>query len=226
VLFNLLVAGLAAWTLARSHREHVERAEVTTQNLAQVLEGSLVSTIHQVDLVLKAIEDEAERQDILPSQRNIAAPIQNNFNRISMLDTLGTTDAEGRLGQPGAPKAGPGGSMADRPFFLHLKENPLAGLFISKPTRDGKGGAWVLTLARRLEKPNGVFLGTVFATITLERLTQELAQVDIGSHGSISLRGADLELLGPIQARRARSWPSVTITSPATTWQPSGRTTP
>ncbi len=196
VLFNLLVAGLAGWTLARSHRQHVERAEVTTQNLAQVLEGSLVSTIHQVDLVLQTIADEAKRQDIRPDQRDLLSHIQSNFKRISLLDTLRTTDAEGWPGQAGNPKAGPDIHLVDHPFFRHLKGHPQAGLFISRPSRDGQNGAWVLTLARRLEKDNGDFLGTVFATITLERLTQELAQVDIGTHGSISLRGADLELLG------------------------------
>ena len=196
ILFDLLVVGLAGWTLARSHRQYVERAEVTTQNLAQVLEGSLIGTLGQVDLVLRAVIDEAERQDIPKARRKVEAHLREQFRRLSILDSLRITDAEGNLDHLQGQHPGPNRGVAVRPFFQQLKQNPESGLLISQPSQDGIKGAWILTLARRLDAPDGAFQGVVFATITLEQLTQELAQVDVGSHGSISLRGADLALLG------------------------------
>jgi hypothetical protein len=53
----------------------------------------------------------------------------------------------------------------------------------------------VIFLARRLNHPDGTFAGVVVGTLTLERLGQTFSAVDVGRLGSISLRGANLELL-------------------------------
>ena len=195
VVFDLLVIGLAAWTLANSRRQYVDQAKVTTDNLAQVLEQYLVASVRQIDLVLQSVKDEAERIDIPPGAASIEAHVQSQFARVTLLDSLRTTDASGRLEHLGSSDDQTVRDLSQRSFFQHLRQTPQAGLFISHPSRDGAGGAWVITLARRMERPAGVFRGVVFATVTLEQLTRELAQVDVGQHGSISLRGGDLELL-------------------------------
>lgn len=195
ILFDLLVIGLAGWTLANSRRQYVLHAGQTTDNLAQVLEQYLLASIRQIDLVLLSVKDEAERTDQRPVESGIEAHLQSQFSRVALLDSLRTTDARGRMERPDFRDRDPQEDLSHKPFFQHLSRTPQAGLYISHPSRDGAGGTWVITLARRLERPAGVFQGVVFATVTLEQLTRELAQVDIGKHGSISLRGGELDLL-------------------------------
>jgi hypothetical protein len=195
VVFNLIVIGLAAWTLANSRRQYVERAELTTHNLALVLEQNLMANVRQIDLVLQSVQDEAERMDVATGAPGIEAHLQAQFARVPLLDSLRTTDAEGRLEQLGRSDPQAQTDLSARPFFQHLRRTPQAGLFISHPSRDGAKNAWVITLARRMEHPAGVFRGVVFANVRLDQLTRELAQVDVGQLGSISLRGGDLELL-------------------------------
>jgi hypothetical protein len=195
VLFDLIVVVLAAWTLSNSRHQYVERAEVTTQNLALVLEQSLLANVRQIDLVLQSVRDEAERLDVATGSRGIRAHVQAQFSRVPLLDSLRTTDVEGRLEPFDLADPGPTPSLAGQPFFQYLRGTPQAGLFISKPFQEGPEGAWVISFARRMEHPTGVFRGIVLATVRLDRLTRELAQVDVGGLGSISLRGADLELL-------------------------------
>ncbi|NWJ42055.1 MAG: hypothetical protein HXX12_13920 [Geothrix sp.] len=195
LLFDLLVIGLAGWTLANSRRQYVHHAGQTTDNLAQVLEQYLMASIRQIDLVLMSVKDEAERTDHTPDPAGIEARLQSQFSRVALLDSLRTTDAQGRLERPDNTDGHPREDLSHKPFFQHLRRTPQTGLFISHPSRDGAGGAWAITLARRMEHPAGVFRGVVFATVTLEQLTRELAQVDIGRHGSISLRGGELDLL-------------------------------
>ncbi|MFN7958403.1 MAG: hypothetical protein U0P46_08795 [Holophagaceae bacterium] len=195
LLFDLLVIGLAAWTLAHSRRQYALHAAQTTDNLAQVLEQYLQASIRQIDLVLLSVKDEAERTDHALGTSGIEAHLQSQFSRVALLDSLRTTDAQGRLDRLDGSGGQPEEDLSQAPFFQHLSRSPQAGLFISHPSRDGAGGAWVVTLARRMERPAGVFRGIVFATVTLEQLTRELAQVDIGKHGSLSLRGRDLDLL-------------------------------
>ncbi|MFZ1377400.1 MAG: hypothetical protein WAS25_12480 [Geothrix sp.] len=195
LVFDLLVMGLAGWTLANSRRQYVVHAGETTDNLAQVLEQYLLASIRQIDLVLMSVKDEAERTDLPPNAAGIEAHLKSQFSRMALLDSLRTTDARGRLVPLDGSDNHAQVDLSQRSFFKHLEQTPQASLYISHPSRDGAGGAWVITLARRMERPAGVFRGVIFATVTLEQLTRELAQVNIGKHGSISLRGKDLELL-------------------------------
>ncbi len=204
VLFDLLVIGLAGWTLANSRRQYVVHAAQTTDNLAQVLEQYLLASIRQIDLVLMSVKDEAERTDHTPGAAGIESHLQSQFSRVALLDSLRITDARGRLERPDPPGGHPQEDLSHKPFFQHLSRTPQAGLFISNPSRDGAGGAWVITLARRMERPARVFRGVVFARVTLDQLTRELAQVDIGKHGSISLRGGALDLLARYPATPAQ----------------------
>ena len=195
LVFDLLVIGLAGWTLANSRRQYLVHAEETTDNLAQVLEQYLLASIRQIDLVLMSVKDEAERTDLPPNAAGIETHLKSQFSRMALLDSLRTTDARGRLVPLDGNDNQAQVDLSQRSFFKHLVQTPQASLYISHPSRDGADGAWVITLARRMERPAGVFRGVIFATVTLEQLTRELAQVNIGKLGSISLRGRDLELL-------------------------------
>jgi uncharacterized membrane protein YqjE len=195
VLFDLIVTILAAWTLSNSRHQYVERAEVTTQNLALVLEQSLLANVRQIDLVLQSVRDEAERLDVATGSPGIRAHVQAQFSRVPLLDSLRTTDAEGRLEPFDQADGSPALDLSRQALFQYLRGTPQAGLFISRPSQEGPEGAWVISFARRMEHPAGVFRGVVLASVRLDRLTRELAQVDVGRLGSISLRGADLELL-------------------------------
>lgn len=193
VILDLALVGLAAWSLATSRAHYVQRAETTTHNLALVLEQNLLANIRQIDLVLHAVKDQAPAPG-KADPRAVAARLRTQEARVPLLDALHTTDPRGRLEDIG-PDEGTV-TVAETTYFRHLQDNPGAGLTISKPFRDPADQAWVITLARRLDQPTeGRFRGIVFATVRLDELTRELAQVDVGQFGSISLRGENLELL-------------------------------
>ena len=195
LIFNLMGIGLISWILAQSHHRYVVHSEATTHTLALVLDQDLTATVRQIDLILLAVKDEAVRAGAGPRGEGIDSHIHAWFPRMPLLETLGTVDAKGRLDHLGGTLPGPDAGLPERPFFRDLKDTPRAGLYVSRPSRDGAGKAWVITFARRLAGQNGHFRGVVFATVTLDKLTRDLAQVDVGRHGSISLRGKDLELL-------------------------------
>lgn len=195
VVFDLLIIALAGLTLSRSRQQFVERAEAVTHNLAQVLEQNLKGQVHQVDLILLAVKDEAERRDFPNSGGRIEASILTQYARASTLEALRVVDAQGFISHGTGARADQKISVGDRDYFLHLKNHPEAGLFISRPTLGRVTGKWVLILARRLNQPDGGFAGLVYGSITLEEISRGLGQLDVGPHGSISLRGGDLSLL-------------------------------
>jgi hypothetical protein len=195
VVFDLLIVGLGAWTLQRSHGQYVERAEMATQNLAQVLEQNILGMVNQVDLVLLTVKDEIERKGGQPLDDRLEASIQAQFSRVGILDGLRSTDEQGIINHgTGVTPSRPIG-VRDRGYFQQLKAHPEAGLVISPPLIGRHSGKWVILLARRLNHPDGSFAGIVLGTLTLESLGQTFSRVDVGRLGSISLRGANLELL-------------------------------
>jgi hypothetical protein len=85
--------------------------------------------------------------------------------------------------------------VADRDYFLRLKDVPDAGLVISKPVVSRVVGQWVLILARRIERPDHGFAGVVYAAIALDQFNKAFAALDLGPHGSVALRDLDLALI-------------------------------
>ncbi|GLH66021.1 PAS domain S-box protein [Geothrix edaphica] len=188
VLFNLVLVVAAIWVLALSRRHYVERAESATQNLAQVLEGSVEDTIQRIDLTIQSIQDEAGHD----SQGRLGNLVRLQFQRAEILASLQVADASGRILHAAPAPTDP--SVADQGFFHQLQANPAPDLLISRPVRS-PDGTWHLILARRLERTGGGFAGAVFALLPTEQLARTMSQVDVGRWGSVSLRGTDLSLL-------------------------------
>ncbi len=190
VVFNLMAIAFALWTLILNRQHYQERAEIQTLNLAEVLEENVSGSVQRIDLVIQSIKDEAEHGSRGP---RLEALVQAQVHRSGLLNLLQVTDPGGRITH-GTPAQSPNG-VGGRDFFLHLKQTPTAGLFISRPFQESPAGAWNLAFARRLDRPDGGFGGVVFGYLPLDRLTHVLSQVNVGRFGSVSLRGADLRLL-------------------------------
>ena len=192
-LFNLLVLVLLAWNTVRERALAVVRAERTTRNLALVLEQSLTSTFHGVDMALLSILDTLE--DPSAHSGTAAAHVATQASRLPFVETLGITDTGGHVIHAAGLLPAFEHDASNQTFFERLKAARFPGYLITPPSREGWGGAWVVTLARRWERPDGSFGGAVFATLPLAGLTHLMDRVDVGPHGSISLRGPDLALL-------------------------------
>ena len=62
VLSNLIVFTFTGYSLLTSYRNHEQRAEVLTQNIARALELNLANSTEKIDLLLRSIADELQRQ--------------------------------------------------------------------------------------------------------------------------------------------------------------------
>jgi diguanylate cyclase (GGDEF)-like protein/PAS domain S-box-containing protein len=194
VLVNLFLFTLVGLSIQHSYRQYQERAEITTQNLTQTLERDIAGAIKTDDLALFAAMDEYQRQRAAGAVdgKALNAYLGRVRSRLPEIDALWITNAQGMLVygnnfNPGAPT-----SLADRPYFIRLRDDPQAGLVISKPLVGRVSHQWVITLARRIDQPDGSFAGMVFAAITLEYLSRTFSALNVGAHGVIVLRDEDL----------------------------------
>lgn len=198
-VLTLLILTFTGWELGLSRQSQVERAETTTQNLAQVLEQNVSGTFRQIDLTLLAICDEAGRVPAGPRDPGLAPFIRVHLGRLPVLESIRVLDAEGASLQGPPPDVDP---AAVRAFVQGLRDRPRPGLAVSAPLRHGPPGTWGLILARRIEGPDGRFLGAACADLPIDRLSRAMAIVNVGQHGTVSLRGENLALLVRVPATR------------------------
>ena len=193
VMLNLAVAGIGWFSLKSSRSHHNERAAITTQNIAKILDETLTGIVAKVDIAMLAVVDEAERQLATGAIQEAALNrfIVRAHGRIAELAVFRATDASGDAIYGPVVKAASTTSLAHRDYFKWLKETSNAGLVISKPLVGGISGKWMVILARRINQPNGTFAGLVYAGVTIDQLTKDFSTIDVGKQGSIALIDPD-----------------------------------
>ena len=194
LIINLLVFVSVGLTVYQNYREQVRQAEIATTNLAKALENEIAGAINLQDLALQDLIDEYRHQVAQGGvQRPILdAHIQRMLIRLPGVDAVRIADAQGNLvfGSDVTPSTRV--NVADRPHFIRLRDSPGVGLVFSKPQISRINKKWVILLARRIDLPDGGFGGMAFVAVTLNHLSKTFSTLDIGRHGVVVLRSADL----------------------------------
>ena len=205
LVVNLLVLAFTVAIL----RWHLHRAEEdagrTAQNLTQVLDRQLSGDLQRIDLALFALRGEMTRQMVTGGIRDaeLNAYIARLFTQFPELSSIRTANAEGRIDHGIGVQPGSTFSVVDRAYFAEAKANPKSGLLISEPVVGRISGQWVLIFARRVERPDGGFAGVAYAAITLEQFTHSMARMDLGPHGTVTLRGGQLHIYAKYPVNKA-----------------------
>ncbi|MBF0482020.1 MAG: PAS domain S-box protein [Desulfovibrionaceae bacterium] len=196
-LANLLVFLLAGLSLLDSREHYRERSEVATRNMAQALAGYTDNLLATVDVALGAAVEEYQEQ--LASGRidypALDAYLAQLHSHLKSIDSLRVADARGAITAGVGVDRNSHASVADRDYFLALRDNPQAGLVLSKPILGRVTGKWGFAFARRMRGPDGSFAGVAYATMLLDAYAKLLASFDVGVHGVIGVRDQDMGLI-------------------------------
>ena len=198
VFSNLIVFALTGYSLLTSHRNHEQRAEVLTQNIARALELNLANSTEKIDLLLRSTADELQRQ--LATSQGIDEQGMQFFlarqqDRIPDLEGLRVADASGLVFLGKDAKKEDKITWADREYFIYHRDHDDRTLQISKPRMGRVAKQYIVGFAMRYNHPDGRFAGVISATLPLDYYSQLLARFDVGPHGTISLRDNDLGLI-------------------------------
>ena len=193
---NLCIIGLSWTSIAKSKAQYTEKAAITAQNLAQVFEQNLSGTISKIDIVILGLAHEIERQLAAKAidSAEIAAHITLAAANFPEIQGLRVTNSIGEViySVPMRPRV----SVADRDYFKTCRDNPTAGLVVSKPLIARYDNSWIIIVARRINGPDGSFAGVVFGRLPLETISRLFSSVNVGKFGYFALRdGADLGLV-------------------------------
>jgi len=194
VILMIVAAALAALFQLRQQVEI--RTSVTTQNMARSIEKTIEGMIDIVDVTLLTSADEIGRQIATGNVDAQAATrfMDRQLKRLPQMDYLRASNARGDvIYGPGI--LSPPNNIADRDYFILLRDNPNANFLVSRHLIGRIAGKWAWLFVRRINNPDGSFGGVVFAGILSDRIEEYFSQFHLDSGGSIVLRDANMGVI-------------------------------
>ncbi|WP_394777384.1 response regulator [Undibacterium sp.] len=198
VVVNLLVFGLAGMSLYQSWNQFHQRAAAEARDHLQILERDIASSLDRVDFAFLSVSDQFDQQngdDTASGQAELGKAIARIFARQPDLEAVRIADAQGNVIVGSGKLATQTFSIADREYFRQLRDDPKAGLVITKPLQGKVGGKWGVILARRLNRLDGSFGGVVYVGFLLQRFQEISMGIVLSPHSAISIYDSDLGLI-------------------------------
>jgi diguanylate cyclase (GGDEF)-like protein len=208
-------SAICASVMLDMRRGEEQLARQMLENLASSIDSDIGRNIELYDLSLRAVASNM----VMPEIKNVSRPMLHlilfdhaatakHFGAIQVFDTTGrlTIDASSLDPRPE--------NRADEEYFTVHRDNPNAGLFISKPMLHR--GAYSVVLSRRITAEHGDFLGVVAGSIRFSYFHELFDRLNLDRDDSITVlrrdrtiimrRPFDLDFIGKNVADLAAKW--------------------
>jgi diguanylate cyclase (GGDEF)-like protein len=180
-------------------------ARQSLENLASGIDADISRNIEVYDLSLRAVASGM----VMPEIGDVSKPIRQLilFDRAATAKHFGAItvyDAKGRLTADASTLDPVSENRADEEYFEVHRDDPDAGLYISRPTLHR--GAYSLVLSRRITGDDGSFQGVVAGSIRFTYFHELFGRLQLGEGDAISVlrrdhtiimrRPFDLDIIG------------------------------
>lgn len=200
----LTIVALEGWRDWSERQEEFSRIESEVANLAKSLVQHVEDTFELADAILVDIVDRVEHNgaspDVITQMDEFLADRIQTLRRFKSLTIYGPDGTLLGSSLPGHRFKVNGRKLA---FFQHHSASSTRGWHFGPLIRDPLGSDWILTLSRRLNRPDGSFGGVVVASIPHLYFTSFFGRFDVGTQGTIALFHADGTLLSRYPYREA-----------------------
>jgi diguanylate cyclase (GGDEF)-like protein len=171
-----------------------ELARQTMENLASSIDSEISRNIELYDLSLRAVASNMVAPEIKSVNKAIRhlilfdhAATAKHFGAIQVFD------ADGRLAIDASTLDPPPDDRSDEEFFQVHRDQPEAGLFISRPTLHR--GAYAIVLSRRVTGADGSFLGVVAGSIRFSYFHDLFGRLRLGPEDTITVLRRDATVI-------------------------------
>ena len=189
LVLNLVLIGFALWALQQSRQQFEQIAAVTADNLSRLMEHDIAASVRVIDLALQSLAEAIEGRGALSAgdTRELNALLDRKLTQLPELDGLRVADAQGVLTHGTLVNPQSRLSIADRDYFILLRERPDAGLVVSSPVQGRITGRWVINFSRALRHRDGSFAGVVQGSVPLSHFIEQFIPLQVGTKGSFTL---------------------------------------
>src|SRR6185437_8615012 len=196
----ILAVTVAIWNrrddaIARSRRE--------MSNLGVVLAAQSARSLQAVDLVMQEAQTLVRTGAVTtPDQfrrrlgtEEIHQYLADRMRSLPQADAVSLIDDTGRIVNFSRVWPVPRIETGDRDFFAHFRDTDDHGVFIGEPVVSKYTGAWVITLTRRIDAPDGTFLGIVLGVVEIRYFKEFYQTIAINPGESVALVRRDGTML-------------------------------
>ena len=164
IVVTIIAGCLAIWDLRVDRITDEMRG---AQSLSVVLAEQTARTIQAVDLVVQqaqamVLDREVQNPDQFRLQTNtedVHRFLANRLKNLPQAESLTLIDDAGKVTSYSRSWPTPVVDTSDRDYFRYLRDHNSAEAFVGPPIQSKINGEWTITIARRLNGPNGEFLG-------------------------------------------------------------------
>lgn len=198
VLLNLAILGTNA---VRTYRVVKAETIATNESFVRAYEKYTTRVFDQIDGALRSLRIHLPEQLHAPGQQ-INLSLSRTLARVAAelpeLETLGVADRSGFVvaNFRYLDKESPGPvSIADREYFKPHVDQKEDLISVSNPVITRLTGKPAVGVGRRIVSPKGEFMGVVYATVSLEKLSRFFEDLKLGPGSSVSLFNPERYLL-------------------------------
>src|SRR5229473_1998462 len=186
VLTVIGFSAICANVMLDMRRGEEELARQSLDNLASGIDADISRNIELYDLSLRAVVSTM----LMPEIKDVGKPIRHLilFDHAATAKHFGAIqvfDAEGRLTIDASTLDPAVENRSDEEYFQVHRDNPDAGLFISRPMLHR--GAYSIVLSRRVTGADGSFLGVVAGSIRFSYFHDLFGRLHLGADDTITV---------------------------------------
>jgi diguanylate cyclase (GGDEF)-like protein len=187
-------SAICASVLLDMRRGEEELARQTIENLASSIDAEISRNIELYDLSLRAVANNM----VMPELKDISRPILHLilFDHAATAKHFGAIqvfDADGKLTIDASTLDPVPENRSDEEYFQIHRDQPDAGLFISRPMLHH--GAYAIVLSRRITGDDGRFLGVVAGSIRFSYFHDLFGRLQLSDDDTISVLRRDGTLI-------------------------------
>jgi signal transduction histidine kinase len=202
VLVIALIAG-AAWLVLDRRAADMAAAEREIDGLSVALAEQTNLTFGAVDSVLHDLLDQIHAAGVstpeglaaLVANQEMHLRLRDRVAGLGQMDVASIAGANGRLLNFSRRWPVPETPLNDRDYFRALRDDPAREYSIGAPVASRGTGLLTIYLARRIEAPDGHFLGIVLGAVRLDYFANLYRAVSEGDGRSVALQRRDGVLL-------------------------------
>jgi signal transduction histidine kinase/CheY-like chemotaxis protein len=203
VLVIACMVGANVVVLRNLRESALRNAETDVARHTTLLAEQTERSFQSLDLVLSRVGEYLGNQGIndsdsyhaIATQHDVHLFLRDKIVGMEQVDAVTLIDATGRLLNFSRYWPIPVVNVADRDYYKALTADPNLESFIGEPVQNRGDSTWAIYLARRLDDPNGQFLGMVLGTISLRYFENFFAATSLGEGSAVAVARQDGALI-------------------------------
>ncbi|QWD13679.1 hypothetical protein G6703_05485 [Polynucleobacter paneuropaeus] len=176
-----------------------------TDNISLTLSEHAAQTFISAEVALKSIYSALPQSSLTSeaalkqyaSQKSVHLLLAEKISSNPLIDVASIALVDGSVANFSRSYPPPSINLSERDYFQWLRDHPEAKIYFSIPVKNKGTGKWVFYVAKRLQSPNGDFIGTLQIGVSAENFSEFYKKVisNLGDGASVALYRDDFSLI-------------------------------